>query len=146
MAWLNLNMPNQTLNQIAPNEFFSRKTTNKIFMYLLVPFILQNFKKVLELWGCAIFGYKMAQLSWTNHYFWYTPLFHCAKFKKNSSSRSRVMRMRNFWAPNDIFFRKSINEPCFFHSCQSTCQNSKLVKYWQLRNTEISLAESLFWL
>ena len=27
-------------DQIAPNEFFSlKKTTNKIFMYLLVPFI-----------------------------------------------------------------------------------------------------------
>ena len=38
-------------------------------MYLLAPFILQNFKKILradpELWGCAIFGPKMAHLSWT---------------------------------------------------------------------------------
>ena len=94
MAWLNLNMPNQTLNQIAPNEFFSRKTTNKIFMYILAPFILQNFKKILranpELWGYAIFGTKMAHLSWTkffstNHYHYlYLPIgpFHCAKFKK----------------------------------------------------------------
>ena len=33
-------------------------------MYLLAHFILQNFKKILrvdpELWGCAIFGTKMA--------------------------------------------------------------------------------------
>ena len=61
--------------------------------------------------------------------------------------------MRNFWAQNGpfpqmkIFFRKPINEPCFFHSCLSTCQKSKsdinlLVKYWQLKNTEISLVES----
>ena len=35
-------------DQIAPNEFFSQKTTNKIFMYLLAPFILQNFKKILR--------------------------------------------------------------------------------------------------
>ena len=28
--------------QIAPNDVFSRKTTNKIFMFLLAPFILQN--------------------------------------------------------------------------------------------------------
>ena len=34
-------------DQIAPNDFFSRKTTNKIFMYLLAPFILQNFKNIL---------------------------------------------------------------------------------------------------
>ena len=46
-------------------------------MYLLAPFILQNFKKILradpELWGCAIFGPKMAHLSWTK-FFWYKPL------------------------------------------------------------------------
>ena len=82
---------------------------------------------------------------------------HCAKFLKNSSSRSRVMRMHNFWAQNGpfpqmrIFFRKPVNEPRFFHSCLSTCQKSKsdinlLVKYWRLKNTEISLAESHFWL
>ena len=62
------------------------------------------------------------------------------------------MRMCNFWAQNGpfpqmrIFFRKPVNEPCFFHSCLSTCQKSKsdinlLVKYWQLKNTEISLAK-----
>ena len=42
-AWLNLNHPNQTVT---------------------APFILQNFEKILradpELWGCAIFGPKMA--------------------------------------------------------------------------------------
>ena len=36
-------------------------------------FILQNFKKILgadpELWGCAIFGPKMAHLSWTIFFF-----------------------------------------------------------------------------
>ena len=30
-------------DQIAPNELFSRETTEKILMYLLAPFILQNF-------------------------------------------------------------------------------------------------------
>ena len=37
-------------------------------MYLLAPFILQNFKKIIradqELSGCAIFGPKMAHLPW----------------------------------------------------------------------------------
>ena len=28
---------------------------------------------------------------------------HCAKFLKNSSSGSRVMRMHDFWAQNDPF-------------------------------------------
>ena len=64
--------------------------------------------------------------------------------------------MHKFCAQNDpfpqiiIFFRKPINEPCFFHSCLSTCQKSKsdinlLVKYWRLKNIEILLAESYFW-
>ena len=34
-------------DQIASNKFFSRKT-NKIFMYLLAPFIMQIFKKILR--------------------------------------------------------------------------------------------------
>ena len=63
-------------------------------MYLLAPFILQNLKKTLranpELWGCAIFGAKMAHLSWTkffgaNHYYYFhLPIgpFHCAKLKR----------------------------------------------------------------
>ena len=78
------------------------------------------------------------------HYYHHSHLpispFHCATFLKNYSSRSRVMRMRNFWVQNGpfpqvrIFFKKPVNEPCFFHSCLSTCQKSKsninlLVKY-----------------
>ena len=38
--------PKGEKDQIPPNDFFSRKTTNKIFMYLSAPFILQNFKKI----------------------------------------------------------------------------------------------------
>ena len=36
-------------DQIALHEFFSPKTTNKIFMYLLAPFILKKLKYSLEL-------------------------------------------------------------------------------------------------
>ena len=54
---LNLTMPNQTIetgikakkDQITPNEFFLLKITNKIFMFLLAPFILQIKKRFLEL-------------------------------------------------------------------------------------------------
>ena len=49
-------MPNQTVKNVLKAKkiklpqmiFFSRKTTDKIFMYLLAPFILQNLKKFLE--------------------------------------------------------------------------------------------------
>ena len=83
----------------------------------------------------------------SENYFYHSHLaispFHCAKLKKN------------LWAQNDpfpkmiIFFRKPVNEPCFFYSYLSICEKSKsdtnlLVKYWWLKNTEISLTESYF--
>ena len=134
-------------------------------MYLLAPFILQNFNKFSELWGCAIFGPKMAHLSWTN-FFWYKPLlllsstywpFSLCKIFKKFFQRIQSYEDAQFlgpkWpiSPNENFFRKPVNEPCFFHSCLSTWQKSKsdinlLVKYWRLKNTEISLTESHFWL
>ena len=43
---------------------FFREIITLILIYLLAPFIVQNLKKILpadpELWGCAIFGPKMA--------------------------------------------------------------------------------------
>ena len=57
--------------------FFLEKIINIIFIYLLAPFIVQNLKNILktdpEFWGCAIFGPKMARLSWIE-LFWYKPL------------------------------------------------------------------------
>ena len=47
--------------------FFFLEIIKIIFIYLLAPFIGQNLKKILpvdpELWGCAIFGPKMAHFS-----------------------------------------------------------------------------------
>ena len=125
------------------------------------PFHCAKFKKILkadlELWRCTISGSKMVHFPQANffleNYFYHfhlpIGLFHFSKLKKNPSSRSRVMTMCNFWAQNGpfpqmrIFFRKPVNEPCFFHSCLSTCQKSKsdfnlLVKYWWLKNIEMS--------
>ena len=49
---------------ICPKQIFFWKIINIILIYLLAPFIVQNFKKILpadpELWGCTIFGPKMA--------------------------------------------------------------------------------------
>ena len=46
--------------------FFGEKIINIIFIYLLAPFIVHNFKNILtadpELQGCAIYGPKMANL------------------------------------------------------------------------------------
>ena len=63
-------MPNQTVKnnlkakkiKLPQMNFFLEKTTDKIFLYLLGPFIPQNFKKILranpELCGCTIFEPK----------------------------------------------------------------------------------------
>ena len=96
-------------------NFFSLKTTHRIFMYLLARFILQTFLGILrvdpELRGCAIFGTKMAYLSWTK-FFWYNPLsllsstfwtFSLCKIQKNTYRGSRVIRMHHFWAENGPF-------------------------------------------
>ena len=73
-------MPNQTVKngrkakkiELPQMNFFSQKTTNIIFMYLLAPFIAQKQPIYPEQ---KIFG--------TNHYYFHLPIdpFHCAKFK-----------------------------------------------------------------
>ena len=49
-----------------PQTRIFSENINIIFIYLLAPFIVQNFLKILsvepELWGCAIFESKMAHL------------------------------------------------------------------------------------
>ena len=100
-------------------KFFLVQTIIITFIYLLVVFTVQNWKKKFQ----RIQSYEDAQFLGPK---W--PI-----------------------SPNENFFRKPVHEPCFFHSRLSTCQKSKsdinlFVKYWRLKNTEISLAESLFWL
>ena len=61
-----------------PNKFFFlKKIINVIFIYLLVHFILQNFKQILranpELWGCATFRPKILQFV-SKKFFWHKPL------------------------------------------------------------------------
>ena len=105
-------------SSFVPNKFFFFwKITNIILIYPLASFIVQNFKKFFQ---------------WIRNH-------------------EDVQFLGPKWSPNDKFFRKPVNEPCFFHSCLSKSQKSKsdinlLVEYWQLKKTEISLAERHFWL
>ena len=96
-------------------------------MYLLAPFILQNFyKKVLEL----IQSYKDVRHFWDqnspfvlNKFFWCKPLlllsstywpFSLCKILKSSYNGSRIITMHHFWdqrgpfAPNKFFSWKTI--------------------------------------
>ena len=107
-------------NQIALNEFFSQKTTNKIFTYLLAPFIGQILKKFFQ----QIQSYEHAQLLGPK---W--PIF-----------------------PNKYFFSENLLMSlisfihAYLHAKNQSPDINLLLKYWQLKNTEISLADSHFWL
>ena len=175
MPWLNLTMPNQTVKNSLkakkiklPQMNFVLKKQLTTFMYFLVPFILQIFyKKSLkidsELWWCAPFvGPKQPicpeqKLFGINHcYYFHLPmtLFIVQNLRKVLTMDPELWQYTIFGPkvvhlPRIFFFRKPVNEPCFFYSCLSTCQKSKsdinlLVKYWWFKNTEISLAESHF--
>ena len=115
-----------------------------------------------ELWRCPIFVPKMVHLLQTNFFMEdyycnsHLPIIplHCAKFLRKLSQQIQSYEHVQFlgpkWPilPNEIFYR-NVHEPCFFYLCLSTWQKSKsdinlLVKYWWLKNTEISLAESHF--
>ena len=137
-----------------------------IFIYLLNLFIVQNLKNILtadpELRRCAIFGFKMVHLPQKN-FFWkiidiiliyLLAPFIAQTFKKTLPAdpelwECAILGRKMALFPKWEFFRKP--ELCLTHLCLPTCQKSKsdiylLVKYWQLKNTEISLAKSLFWL
>ena len=123
-------------------------------MYLLAPFILQNFQKFQSYEDVSFLDPK-----------WPTPLlllsstywpFSLCKILKNSYSRSRVMRMRHFWAQNGpfpqmIIFSENLLTSlvsiihAYLHAKnQSQILIYLLMKYWRLKNTEISLAKSVF--
>ena len=115
---------------------------NKFFWYksLLVlsstywPCTLYKILKILtadpELWACTFFGPKMVHLP--QNVFGkililfsstYKPLSLCKILKKFFQSYEDEHFLGPKWliSPNENFFRKPVNEPCFFHSCLSTC-------------------------
>ena len=83
--------------------FFLRKTINIIFICLLAPFILQNFKEILranlELWGCTIFGSKIPQFA-PSKSFWYKPLlllsFIYRPFSLDKSLKKFLQRIQSY--------------------------------------------------
>ena len=153
---------------ICPEHNFLVQTIVITFIYLLVLFIVQNLKNSYNGSRIMTLHHVLAQSGefapnnfFLVIYYYHSHLpispFHCAKLKKKFfqqiQSYEDVQLLGPKWpiSSNENFFRKPVNEPCFFHSCLSTCQKSKpdinlLVKYWRLKNTEISLAESHFWL
>ena len=133
------------------NQFFFLK---KQLIKFSCTYWLLSFWKILK----NSFSYEQNFLGTNHYYYFHLPIgpFHCAKFKKNSYSRSRVMRMHNFWAQNGpfpqmIIFSENLLTSlvsiihAYLHAKnQSQILIYLLMKYWRLKNTEISLAKSVF--
>ena len=104
-----------------------------------------------QLWGCTILDSKWSICPKQIFFFEIWEIFK--KFFQWIQSYEDAQFLGPKWpiSANDNFFRKPVNQPCFFHSRLSTCQKSKsdinlLVKYWWLKNTGISLTKRHFWL
>ena len=122
---------------ICPEQNFFGTNHYYYFHLPIGPFHCAKFKKILtadpELWGCAIFGPKMVHLPQTN-FFWkiiniiliyLLAPFIVQNFKKILPVDPELWgctifgpKMAHIWSSED-FFRKPVNEPCFFHSCLS---------------------------
>ena len=111
---------NSFLGPFIQNNFFLVQTIIITFIYLLALSIVQNFKNILtaypEFWECANFGPKMVICSKQN-IFWEMLLISFSS---------------TYWSLSLCKILKS--------------DINLLMKYWRLNNTEISLAESHFWL
>ena len=136
---------------ICPERIFLVKTIIITFICLMALFIVQIFLQRIQSYEDASFLHPPPQKKYIYIYIFFPwkiiniiliyLLAHfivsLCKILKKSSSRPKVMRMRNFGAENGPFphiFKKPVNEPCLFHLCLSSCQKSKsyinlLVKY-----------------
>ena len=130
------------------------------------PFHCAKFKKILtadpELWRCIVFGPQIVHLPQTIFFLkiiTIIPIYLLASFIVQNLKQllpadpelwgCAILDPKWHISPNENFFKKPVYEPCFLYLCLSTCQKSKsdinlLVKYWWLKNTEISLAKSHF--
>ena len=109
----------------VPNKIFLVQTIIVTFIYLLALFIVQNLAQNGPLATKKILFEKLSvSFSCT-----YQPLSMCKIFKKIlPADPEDTQFLGPKWPifPNQNFFRKPVNEPCFFHSCLSTCQKIKV--------------------
>ena len=152
MAWLNLTMPNQTVKNGLKAKKIKLPQMNFFLEKQLIKFSCTywplSFCKILKKFLGLIQSYDDVPFSspkwstcyekfWggTNHYYYFhLPMYWAfslckilKKFFQQIQSYKDVQFLGPKWliSPNENFFRKPVNEPCFFHSCLSTCQKSK---------------------
>ena len=148
------------------NKTFLVQTIIITFIYLLTLFLVQNCKNILiadpELWRCAIFGPKMVYLPKTiclkktiNIILIYLlAAFIVQNFQKFFPTDPEFWGWAIFGSKmahfsNENFFSENLlmSLASFIHAYLHAKSDIYLVvKYWRLKNTEISLAKSHFWL
>ena len=133
------------------NNFFWVQTNIITFIYLFTLFIVQNLKKFLQRiqsyedvpflgpkWSICPPKKILKKIINIILVYLLAP-FIVQNFKKilqwiQSYEDVQFLGPKRPICPNENFFRKSVTEPCFFHSCLSTSQKLKsnitlLVKY-----------------
>ena len=146
------------------NKFFLMQTIIITFIYLLALFIAQNFLKKFkadpELWEWTIFGPKMVHLPQfflekiINIIFIYLlSIFILQNFKIILTADPELWGCTIFGPkiahlPKMRIFSESllISLVPGTHAYTHASDINLLLKYWRSKNTEISLAESHFWL
>ena len=169
MAWLNFNHAQSNSKKwpkkinLPQMKFLLKKQLIKCSCTPLILQKLKKFSQKIQSHDDAPFLGSKWSICPKQKYFWkilllfsspYWPLPLCKIWKKLSQqiqTHDDAPFLGPKWpiSPNENFFKKSVNKHLSFHSCLSTCQKSKsdinlLMKYWQLKNIEISLAESHF--
>ena len=125
----------------ALNKIFLVQIIIITFIYLLSLLIVQNFKKFSQQiqsyedasflgpkWSiCPNFFLEKLLTSFSSTYQPFPLCKILKKFFHRIQSYKDVQFLGPKWpiSPTDNFFRKPVNEPCFFYSCLSTCQISK---------------------
>ena len=116
------------------------------FIYLLALFIEQNLEnsysqsrvmRMHHLW--AENGPFAPNKFFLENYSYHSHLLMAKILKFFQRIDAQFLGPKWLISPNENFFRKPLNEPCFFHSWLSICQKLKsdinlLVKYWRLKN------------
>ena len=125
----------------SPKWFFSQNTTNKIFVYLLAPFILQNFEKILRV-NPELCHFRAQNGPFViSKFFWYKPLllsstywpFSLCKILKILTADPELWGWAIFGPkmvhlPQTIFFWKIINITLIHLLAPFIVQNFKKIR------------------
>ena len=114
------------------NKNFLVQTIVITFIYLLALFIVQNLKKILQ-WIQNYDDAAFFDLKWSICFKQF--FFEKCLLSFSSTQQSKFLDPKWLISPNQNFFRQSLYEPCFFHSCLSS--REILIYQWNTDDQKI---------